>query len=139
MLPSVDALLAVASLAALAASGVAVGDPETAALASSWENPWIWHQTSVPWQGKLSAYKSEEKVMGRLIQYLIQSTTWVTDTDSEYWKYYRRGGIKLSTFFGGIRNTPNRDDLLSISYHVMNSISSFSLTSLHQTSGKFSA
>jgi hypothetical protein len=28
---------------------------------------------------------------------------------------------------------------LSISYHVMNSISSFSLTSLHQTSGKFSA
>ncbi len=75
MLPSVDALLAVASLAALAASGVAVGDPEIAALASSAENPWIWHQTSVPWRGKLSAYKSEGKVMGCLIQYLIQSTT----------------------------------------------------------------
>jgi hypothetical protein len=70
VLPSVDALLAVASLAALAASGVAVGDPETAALASSAENPWTWHQTSVPWQGKLSAYKSKGKVMGRLIQYL---------------------------------------------------------------------
>ncbi len=64
MLPSVDALLAVASLAALAASGVAVGDPETAALASSAENPWTSHQTSVPWQGKLSAYKSKGKVMG---------------------------------------------------------------------------
>jgi hypothetical protein len=54
---------------------VAVGDPEIAALASSAENPWIWHQTSVPWRGKLSAYKSEGKVIGRLIQYLIQSTT----------------------------------------------------------------
>jgi hypothetical protein len=64
VLPSVDALLAVASLAALAASGVAVGDPETAALASSAVNPWTSHQTSVPWQGKLSAYKSKGKVMG---------------------------------------------------------------------------
>jgi hypothetical protein len=45
MLPSVDSLAAAA--AAFAASGLAVGDPEIAALASSAENPWMWHHTSV--------------------------------------------------------------------------------------------
>jgi hypothetical protein len=39
VLPSVDGLAADA--AALAASGLAVGDPEIAALASSAENPWM--------------------------------------------------------------------------------------------------
>lgn len=43
MLLSVDTFGAVASLATLAASGVAIGDAATAALASSADNPWRWH------------------------------------------------------------------------------------------------
>jgi hypothetical protein len=43
-LPSVVDFIAAA---ALAASELAVGDPEIAALASSAGNPWMCHQTSV--------------------------------------------------------------------------------------------
>ncbi len=79
MLPSVDGLAAAA--AAFAASGLAVGDPEIAALASAAENPWMWHHTSVFWQrNNIWLQQLKKRITAHLIQCSLQSKG-ITDTE----------------------------------------------------------